>query len=543
MIFGFDALRKSYSQLRSDLRQAKRTVALAAGMRDFLRERITLARAQDEIKKALDNRDKSFLEMAGTQIYERPGSPYLKLLQRAGCEFPDLQAQVYHHGLENTLEKLAREGVYLTSEEFKGKKEVVRAGEPFRVSQKDFEPLSLSAGFIAQSSGTRNQPVRSIIDLNYLTLRALATAVFFSAHNLFSHAHAMYDAILPGAGGVNNLLIYAKLGIATDRWFARKIPVNNRMEAMYNRSATSLIVLMGKCFGAGFPRPKFIDTGDLHRIVHWVAEKKRQRKACCIASAASNAARIARVAEEMGQSLEGVVFSASGEPLTDAKREVMERAGATVTSRYSCGPGLHVGSGCGNPLYPDQIHVNQHMLTLIEHPVALADDGPPIHPLLWTTLNPLAPTLLFNVESGDYALLERNGCGCALERVGFALRLHHIRSFEKLTSEGMNYFYGDLFDLFEKVLPAEFGGGPGDYQLVEEEDGRGQTRLSLVVNPDVRDLDEERVLSRLRAALAEGSRGNRFMTRLWHDAGTFRVVRKAPHASGRGKILPLHINR
>ena len=103
---GFNALRKGYSQLKSDLRQVKRTAALLAGLRDFLREPITLARAKDEIGKVLDNREERFLEMAGTQIYQRPGSPYLKLLKRAGCEFPDLRAQVYHHGLDRKSTRL-----------------------------------------------------------------------------------------------------------------------------------------------------------------------------------------------------------------------------------------------------------------------------------------------------------------------------------------------------------------------------------------------------------------------------------------------------
>ena len=36
----------------------------------------------------------------------------------------------------------------------------------------------------------------------------------------------------------------------------------------------------------------------------------------------------------------------------------------------------------------------------------------------------------------------------------------------------MNYSGGDLVDLRETQIPLEFGGGPGDYQLVEEEDER-----------------------------------------------------------------------
>ena len=147
-----------------------------------------------------------------------------------------------------------------------------------------------------------------------------------------------------------------------------------------------------------------------------------------------------------------------------------------------------------------------------------------------------------NVESGDYGYLTQRDCGCLQEKVGLSLHLHHIRSFEKFTSEGMNYFYGDLFELLENVLPAEFGGGPGDYQLVEEEDDHGQTRLTLRVHPEVGEVNESRLLSRLQEGLALGSRGNRFMSKLWQDMGTFRISRKIPHASGRGKILPLHIN-
>ncbi|MDH3443935.1 MAG: hypothetical protein OEN50_08440, partial [Deltaproteobacteria bacterium] len=154
---------------------------------------------------------------------------------------------------------------------------------------------------------------------------------------------------------------------------------------------------------------------------------------------------------------------------------------------------------------------------------------------------PLAPRVFLNVENGDYATLEKRDCGCALEKVGYSIHLHHIRSFEKFTSEGMNYFYGDIFELFEKILPAEFGGAPGDYQLTEEEDDHGQTRLTLFVHPEVGHVDESILLSRLRKMLSIGPRSNEFMTKLWEQAGTFRVKREVPYASARGKILPLRV--
>jgi hypothetical protein len=537
-----NAPKKNYPQLRSDLKKAKATLALAFSLRDFFREHITVARAEEEIKMALDNRHETFLELVRTQIYERPHNPYQRLLKQARCEFSDLRTHVHYHGLEGTLEQLAREGVYLTANEFKGKKEVVRGGQSFRVSPSDFERPDSSPGFITQSSGTSNRPVRSLKPLDRRAIQTSGLAVFFSAHNLFSYSHAAYEAILPGSAGVSSLLGYAKLGIRTERWFARKIPVNSRLESWYHYLTTSLIVMMGKWFGPGFPRPEFLDIQDVHRIiVRWVTEKKRKGKVSCIRTASSNAVRIARVAWEMGISLEGTKFLVHGEPFTEAKREWIERVGATAIPAYYGGHSFGGGYGCANPLYTDEVHAHTYNLALIPHPKPLSKDGPPIHPLLFTTLHPSAPRLLLNVENGDYATLEKRDCGCALENVGLTLHLHHIRSYEKFTSEGMNYFYGDLFEFFEKTLPSQFGGGPGDYQLVEEEDGHGQTRLSLLVHPEVENLNEERLLLQLQQALSEGPKGNWFMAQIWQNAGTFRIRREVPHASPGGKILPLHI--
>ena len=54
---------------------------------------------------------------------------------------------------------------------------------------------------------------------------------------------------------------------------------------------------------------------------------------------------------------------------------------------------------------------------------------------------------------------------------------------------------------------------------------------------------EERLLERLRTALSDGSRANRFMAGVWQHAGALRIRREIPHASPRGKILPLHMPR
>jgi hypothetical protein len=311
----------------------------------------------------------------------------------------------------------------------------------------------------------------------------------------------------------------------------------NWYDDLYHYLTTYLVVFLGKSVGSGFPKPEFIGTDDVGSIVNWISEKNRDRRSCCITAAASNATRIARAALEMGVSLKGTKFICAGEPYTGTKREIIERAGATGIARYAYGGSTNIGYGCANPIHTDEIHVNQHMLALIPHPNACNNRGRPIYPLLCSTLDPISTRLLLNVESGDYANFEKRNCGCALEKAGLELHLHRIRSFEKFTSEGMSYTFTDLFELLEKTLPMEFGGTSGDYQLVEEEDRNGQTRISIVVHPSLGIISEEKLIFRIRDALGE----NRWFCRFWRDADTFRVKRAVPYASPRGKILPLHI--
>ena len=518
-------------------------IVLARAVPHFFSERVSPERAQEEIKQALASREQRFLALSREQIYGNPESPYLKLLRLAGCEFSDLRSEVHRCGLEQTLDRLAQEGVYLTSEEFKGKKEIVRGRQTLpRVSPSDLEQCHLPAGYQTQSSGTRNDPIRSFVSLDLLAIRTPATCVFFTAHDLFSHTQASYDAVLPASGGINMLMIYAKMGVVAKRWFARTMPIDNKVERSYHNLMTRLLVNAARRHGPGFPRPEFIATHETDQIVRWAESERQQKKGCAITTAASNAARIARAALDMGISLEGVKFIVSGEPFTESKRQAIEKTGATATPRYAQGGGINVGFGCAHPVHTDEVHVSQELLALISNPRPPQNGSSPFHPLLCTTLHPSFPRLLLNVESGDYGELSQRNCGCALGNAGLSLHLHHIRSFEKFTSEGMNYFYGDLFELFEKVLPAEFGGGPGDYQLVEEEDSNSQTRLTLVVHPEVGELNERELLSRLQKSLEHGARGNSLMSKLWQDTGTFRIRREIPHASNRGKILPLHIS-
>jgi hypothetical protein len=276
-------LQRDLSQLGSDIRGMARLIKAAP---EFFRERVTVERAREQIKRDFDRREERFLEVVRSQIFERPKSPYLQLLRFAGCEFADVHAQVRRCGVEDTLAQLAREGVYLSSEEFKGKKDVTRGRHSFRVTPGSFENPNVAGGYRTQSSGTTNHPIRSFVSLDLLAIRTPAACLAFAAHDLFSSVHAMYDSVLPGAAGINNLMIYARMGVAAERWFARTMPIKSKLERIYHSSTTRVLQHVASHCGAVIPKPEFVSHHEVEKIIHWVAAQLAQRRACCITTAA-----------------------------------------------------------------------------------------------------------------------------------------------------------------------------------------------------------------------------------------------------------------
>ena len=90
-------------------------------LRRFLKETLSLEQCKEIVKKRLEERDENFIEIVKRNIYENEKSPYLKLLNLAGCEFGDFRSCVLREGIEKTLEKLRESGVYLAYDEFKGR--------------------------------------------------------------------------------------------------------------------------------------------------------------------------------------------------------------------------------------------------------------------------------------------------------------------------------------------------------------------------------------------------------------------------------------
>jgi hypothetical protein len=160
-----------------------------------------------------------------------------------------------------------------------------------------------------------------------------------------------------------------------------------------------------------------------------------------------------------------------------------------------------------------------------------------------TTLLPSARKVMLNVELDDYGIVEERTCGCAWQELGFRTHLRGIRSFRKLTGEGMTLIGTDMIRILEEDLPRRFGGSPLDYQLLEEEDERGFTRLSIVVSPEVSLSNEADVIDVVLKALESAGHAAALSRTIWGQAQTLRVRRMKPVWTKRGKLMPLHIER
>jgi hypothetical protein len=94
----------------------------------------------------------------------------------------------------------------------------------------------------------------------------------------------------------------------------------------------------------------------------------------------------------------------------------------------------------------------------------------------------------------------------------------------------------------EKTLPDKFGGGPTDYQLIEEEDEKGETSLSLVISPEIGDINEGEVITTILNNLRKNATGGKLAAGMWSQSQTIKIKRIYPISKG-GKVMTLHLQK
>jgi hypothetical protein len=514
----------------------------AWGLRGFLRETITLEEAKAIVRRRMAEREANFLRLVEKGIFGYPRSPYLPLLKLAQVEQGDIQNMVRDKGLEDTLRALREAGVYVTFEEFKGREPIVRDGEVIPVQARDFDNPYLKRHYYTRTGGTTGAGTRVSMDLDRLAAQTPSIILAYDAHGVLDLPTAIWYGILPGGAGIPLILVSSLLGHPPQKWFA---PITSRelRPSLKYRLATQCIVVMGRMFGVPIPWADPVRLDQAAVVARWVAETLEAHGACLIRAHVSMALRVCLVAQKAGLDLTGATFMGGGEPPTPAKVREITRSGAHWVPTYFFVEVGAIGLGCARPADGNDLHFLKDSLALIQYPRQVLGSEVTVDAFCFTTLLPTASKLLLNVESDDYGVIENRCCGCPLESYGFTEHLRHVHSFRKLTGEGVTLVGSEMVHILEEVLPARFGGSPLDYQLVEEEDNEGFTRLSLLVSPKVEIADETEVIEVVLESLGQSSVAADLARAIWSQAGTLRVKRIEPISSPRGKLLPLRMKQ
>ncbi|MGH7844070.1 MAG: hypothetical protein ACREQW_02700 [Candidatus Binatia bacterium] len=512
---------------------------LTFGLPAFLAHSPDKAAGHAEIEHRLKLREEHFLQLAKTAVYHYPNSPYRPLFREAGCEWTDLQRLVQRNGLDSALLELLRAGVYVKFDEFKGKREVKRGGQSFGFTESDFDNPHLNQHFEVQSGGTRSTGTRTMIDLDFIAAMAVDTAVLFDVHRVWDHPQGIWLPL--GGTALVALMIYSRLGRSPLKWFSQIEGRAARLSFKY-RMGTDLMLFYGSLFGRKLPFPEHVPVHGAAKVAAWMAEMLRTSGRACLTTFASSAVRVCLSAQKLGADFAGATFITIGEPLTAAKVKVIESMGARAIPRYAFTEAGILGYGCGAPQASDDMHLLSGNVAVIDSARFVTDNAVSVPAFYVTSLLKTAPKILINVENGDCGLIERSRCSCLFDRLGYSTHISKVRSFEKLTGEGVTFAGVDLGRIIEEVLPSRFGGHGVDYQVVEQEGDDGLPRLSLIASPTLGNIDEAEVLKCFLAELGKQTEAQKIMAEIWAQSSSLHVRRELPLATRAGKVFPFHVS-
>jgi hypothetical protein len=517
--------------------EARYYARLAQGLYQFLRTP-PAGDAAAMVGAQLENREARFLSTVRDVIFANPRNPYSRLFREARCTFADLEASVHRDGLEATLESVFNAGVYLTHDEFKGRQPVRRGVLEMAVTADEFANPLVRGTMEASTSGSRSAGTKTHKNVPFLIYREALDRLWTDRLGFAGRPRTGLYHSLPAMSGVQAAIMAARQGVPMERWFTIG---GETLEGRVYRFMTGVLIREARILGVRACAPTYLPRNDFGAAAEWLARRREQGVPCLVIGGVSRSVRVAAAASELGLNIEGTAFVASGEALTAAKRAVIERTGSEAFSRYMALETGPIGIACRTLREDNGVHVFRDSVAVISRRRPAPLSGTILDSLLFTTLLPVAPLVLINVELDDCGTLESAPCDCALAAFGYHQRIRHLYSYGKLTAQSATLVGTDVLRILEEDLPARFGGNPTDYQLVERE-GADQTEIELRVHPRIRGLSEQQVcdyfLARVRSLW-----GGSLMRREWNHTGGVRVVFAEPLATSSGKILALHLLR
>ena len=502
----------------------------------FLRRRFTLEEARAIHAARLAERESRWLDFVRRAVFGSSGGVLHRLFDHAGVSFGDLRGLVDREGLEGALQQLFEAGIYITSDEFKGRIPLVRGSLSL-----ELEPASLRnplAAFHvpARSGWSRSRAAPFLMDLEYIRACAVACALYLDAHGGSTWKKGTWET--PGAGARFRLLKYSCFGDRPVAWFTQVDPTAG-LDPVFRWSDRALR-LGGSLAGVRVPRPVLASPEDPLPMARWARQVLDSGGEPHWFSFASSVVRLATAAREAGIDLTGSHASLAGEPVTKGRVDTIRSAGIEPLARYGTIEAGPIAYACRNPRAPDHMHIVRDLHALIQAGPGSAS-GLPEDAVLLTALHPAAPFSMLNFSMGDEAELDEDSCGCPLESLGWQPRIKHVRSFEKLTAGGVTFDDARITRLLEETLPERFGGGPTEYQLVEEESARGEPILVLRVHPRLGPVPEDEILDTLLSGLGGESPIHRVMEQHLRAIADVRIERSAPLITRSSKIMHLHV--
>jgi hypothetical protein len=510
------------------------------GVPRLVRRRMTVPEALAIIGSRLRNRESNFLQVLERSVFANQASPYRALLDHAGCTWNDARELVAREGLEGALLELRAKGVYISFEEFKGLQPIVRGSLTINPTPSDFDNPAAGRYYSTTTGGSTGAGRRVQLDLEHLEALLPGRIVVRHVQGITGVPAASWSDLPPG-GGLKGVLLQVAAGEDATHWFCSRPLEGPDGPPFRYRVATHAALGMARLAGAKVTWPTHVPFEQAVILAEWAQQQVRRAGACTIHASVSRILRIALAARARGIDLSGTVLRGGGEPPTPAKVAQIVSTGATFRSSYAFSEVGTVGSSCLDSAGPNDQHFMQDHLAMVQAKRTVPGFRLEVAAFCYTSLLASAPKLLLNVESDDYGVVDTRACGCPWEQLGFPRHIREIRSFRKLTGEGVTLVGSDMERILDDVLPARFGGSALDYQFAEEEDGEGFTRLILRVSPSIALGDEDQAIEFVLRALDDSGGGAAVAQDTWRRAGTLRIRRETPIMTGRGKLMPLDL--
>src|SRR4051812_9360401 len=315
------------------------------------------------VRNELARREANFLHLLEHEVYENSRSPYLPLLRHARIELPDVRNAVGRKGLEVTLGELRDAGVYLSFEEYKSRRPIVRGDRSYMTAPADFVIRSREALYDSYTGGSTGPAVRIAQSLRQQADQALYTGLLFDITMPRPAKVALWRSERPNAS-INALVRFSLIGQPPAGWFTPMSDGGVRPSWQSRVLLTTTLRMMRKR-GLSIPDPEHVPLSEAHRIGAWIAAQKRAGFTSMVQCNVSSAVRVCDAARRLGLDIAGVRFFMISEPLTEAKRREIEAAGAVPISVYSAVDAGRLAVPCMKPADADDMHICMDLVAVI----------------------------------------------------------------------------------------------------------------------------------------------------------------------------------